>query len=160
LACWASPAYLAAAHTTTRRSRWYGLLLHLFIAAMATAVLAGNLGILWVAVEATTIVTAFLVGHHRDRPALEAAWKYVVICSAAIRHRLPRPRPAVLHRQACRPVRGRHLGLGDPGRARAPPRSRGHPHRRRAGRRRVRRQSRPHPAARLATRCPLPGPGT
>jgi hydrogenase-4 component F len=47
-------------------------------------VLAGNLGILWVAVEATTIVTAFLVGHDRTRTALEAAWKYVVICSAAI----------------------------------------------------------------------------
>jgi hydrogenase-4 component F len=84
LACWASPAYLAAGHESRRRSRWYGLLLHLFIAAMATAVLAGNLGVLWVAIEATTIVTAFLVGHHRDRPALEAAWKYVVICSAAI----------------------------------------------------------------------------
>ncbi|WP_327004349.1 proton-conducting transporter membrane subunit [Dactylosporangium sp. NBC_01737] len=84
LACWASPAYLAAEHTSTSRARWYGVLLHLFIAAMATAVLAGNLGILWVAVEATTIVTAFLVGHHRSRTALEAAWKYVVICSAAI----------------------------------------------------------------------------
>ena len=84
LACWASPAYLAAEHESRRRSRWYGVLLHLFIAAMATAVLAGNLGVLWVAIEATTIVTAFLVGHHRDRPALEAAWKYVVICSAAI----------------------------------------------------------------------------
>jgi hydrogenase-4 component F len=35
-------------------------------------------------VEATTIVTAFLVGHERSRTALEAAWKYVVICSAAI----------------------------------------------------------------------------
>jgi hydrogenase-4 component F len=84
LACWASPAYLAAGHTGRRRARWYAILLHLFIAAMATAVLAGNLGILWVAVEATTIVTAFLVGHDRTRTALEAAWKYVVICSAAI----------------------------------------------------------------------------
>jgi len=84
LACWASPAYLAAEHPHARRARWYGILLHLFIAAMAVAVLAGNLGILWVAVEATTIVTAFLVGHHRSRTALEAAWKYVVICSAAI----------------------------------------------------------------------------
>jgi len=84
LACWASPSYLAGGNTTARQARWYGILLHLFIAAMATAVLAGNLGVLWVAVEATTIVTAFLVGHHRDRPALEAAWKYVVICSAAI----------------------------------------------------------------------------
>src|SRR5262249_43800498 len=84
LACWASPAYLAAEHASRRRPHWYGILLHLFIAAMATAVLAGNLGVVWVAVEATTIVTAFLVGHHRDRSALEAAWKYVVICSAAI----------------------------------------------------------------------------
>jgi hydrogenase-4 component F len=84
LACWASPAYLAAANTPPARARWYGVLLQLFIAAMATAVLAGNLGVLWVAIEATTIVTAFLVGHHRTRTALEAAWKYVVICSAAI----------------------------------------------------------------------------
>lgn len=84
LACWASPAYLSAGRESRRRARWYGILLHLFIAAMATAVLAGNLGMVWIAVEATTIVTAFLVGHHRDRPALEAAWKYVVICSAAI----------------------------------------------------------------------------
>lgn len=71
-------------HGVRRNSRWYPIQLHLFIAAMATAVLAGNLGVLWVAVEATTIVTAFLVGHHRTRTALEAAWKYVVLCSVAI----------------------------------------------------------------------------
>ena len=46
--------------------------------------LAANLGVLWVAVEATTIVTAFLVGQRRTRAAVEAAWKYVVICSAGI----------------------------------------------------------------------------
>ena len=34
---------------------------------MALAVLAANLGVLWVAVEATTIVTAFLVGQRRTR---------------------------------------------------------------------------------------------
>jgi hydrogenase-4 component F len=81
LACWASPSYLRA---RSNRSRWYGILLQLFITAMSLAVLAGNLGVLWVAIEATTIVTAFLVGHDRTRAALEAAWKYVVICSAAI----------------------------------------------------------------------------
>jgi len=37
-----------------------------------------------VAVEATTIITAFLVGQRRTRPAVEAAWKYVVICSTGI----------------------------------------------------------------------------
>jgi hydrogenase-4 component F len=38
-----------------------------FLAAMALAVLAANLGLLWVAIEATTIVTAFLVGQGRSR---------------------------------------------------------------------------------------------
>ncbi len=51
---------------------------------MAVAVLVANLGVLWVAIEATTIVTAFLVGHRRTRASVEAAWKYVVICSAGI----------------------------------------------------------------------------
>src|SRR5258708_2536122 len=51
---------------------------------MALAVLAASLGVLWVAIEATTVLTAFLVGHQRTRNATEAAWKYVVICSAGI----------------------------------------------------------------------------
>ncbi|MGV0599574.1 proton-conducting transporter membrane subunit, partial [Mycolicibacterium pulveris] len=40
--------------------------------------------VIWVAVEATTVVTAFLVGHRRTRAALEATWKYVMICSVGI----------------------------------------------------------------------------
>jgi hydrogenase-4 component F len=84
LVCTASHSYLVVADTTRSHARWYGIQLQLFIAAMSTAVVAGNLGVVWVAIEATTIVTAFLVAHHRTRTALEAAWKYVVICSAAI----------------------------------------------------------------------------
>ena len=56
----------------------------LFLAAMVLAVLANNLGVLWAAVEATTIVTAFLVGHRRTRGSVEATWKYVIICSVGI----------------------------------------------------------------------------
>lgn len=59
-------------------------LVQLFLAAMALAVLAAGLGLLWVAVELTTVVTAFLVGQGRDRRAAEAAWKYVIICSTGI----------------------------------------------------------------------------
>ncbi|WP_083731206.1 proton-conducting transporter membrane subunit [Protofrankia sp. BMG5.30] len=88
LACAAGPAYLAAenaaGHTDARGARRYGILVHAFLAAMAVAVLVANLGVLWVAIEATTIVTAFLVGHRRTRASVEAAWKYVVICSAGI----------------------------------------------------------------------------
>ena len=62
----------------------YTALICLFLAAMSLAVLSDNLGIVWVAVEATTITTAFLVGHHRTRRSLEAAWKYVVLGSVGV----------------------------------------------------------------------------
>ncbi|HVT69280.1 MAG TPA: proton-conducting transporter membrane subunit [Trebonia sp.] len=87
LACAASPGYLAAAgHGARDRAadRRYGVLVGCFLAAMSAAVLAGNLGLSWIAIEATTIVTAFLVGHAGTRAALEAAWKYTVICSVGI----------------------------------------------------------------------------
>jgi len=86
IACAASPSYLATAGhgATSGSSRRYGLLVQCFLAAMSTAVLAGNLGLAWIAIEATTIVTAFLVGHAGTRAALEAAWKYTVLCSVGI----------------------------------------------------------------------------
>ncbi|MET9417624.1 proton-conducting transporter membrane subunit [Streptomyces klenkii] len=84
LACAANPAHLAHERTDEPAARRYHLLVHAFLAAMSAAVLAANLGVLWVAIEATTIVTAFLVGHRRSRASVEAAWKYVVICSAGI----------------------------------------------------------------------------
>ncbi len=55
-----------------------------FLAAMSLAVLSDNLGVMWVAVEATTIATAFLVGHAGNRGATEAAWKYVVLGSVGV----------------------------------------------------------------------------
>jgi hydrogenase-4 component F len=78
IACW------SAAHQRERHHRRYLVLTQLFLACMCLAVLADNMGVLWVAVEATTIVTAFLVGHQRTRASVEAAWKYVVLCSIGI----------------------------------------------------------------------------
>ncbi|MFG1912511.1 proton-conducting transporter membrane subunit [Kribbella sp. NPDC048928] len=75
---------LASGHTSPTRARWYGILVPLFLATMVVAVLANNLGLLWAAIEGTTIVTAFLVGHGRSRKSLEATWKYVIICSVGI----------------------------------------------------------------------------
>lgn len=69
---------------TVDPGRQYAVLIVLFLGAMSLAVLADNLGVLWVAVEATTIATAFLVGHHRTRRSLEAAWKYVVLGSVGV----------------------------------------------------------------------------
>jgi hydrogenase-4 component F len=75
---------LAAWGTTRRDSFAYPSLLVAFLLAMSLAVLADNLGILWVAIEATTITTAFLVGHHKTRTSLEAAWKYVILGSVGV----------------------------------------------------------------------------
>jgi len=88
IATWSGVSYidqeLAAGHTDARGAGRYGLLVPLFLAAMVLAVLAGNLGVLWASIEATTIVTAFLVGHRGGRKAVEATWKYVIICSVGI----------------------------------------------------------------------------
>lgn len=87
-AAWAGMGYLgqevAAGESTPRRIWLYGVLVPSFIAAMTLAVVASNIGVTWAAIEATTIVTAFLVGHRGDRASVEAAWKYVVICSVGI----------------------------------------------------------------------------
>lgn len=88
IAALATPGHLrvelaAGRIDATTRTRHLALV-QLFLAAMALAVLAAGLGLLWVAVELTTVVTAFLVGQGRGRRAAEAAWKYVIICSTGI----------------------------------------------------------------------------
>jgi hydrogenase-4 component F len=80
-ATWGS---LAPRGTTPAQAITYPTLVVAFLFAMSLAVLADNLGILWVALEATTITTAFLVGHYRTRQSLEAAWKYVVLGSVGV----------------------------------------------------------------------------
>ncbi|NIJ12030.1 hydrogenase-4 component F [Saccharomonospora amisosensis] len=77
-------AEIAEGRAGPRTAARHGALVQAFIAAMNAAVLAANLGMLWIAIEATTIITAFLVGQRRSRAAVEAAWKYVVLCSTGI----------------------------------------------------------------------------
>jgi hydrogenase-4 component F len=70
--------------TTSRRAKLYGVLMQLTIAAMLVVVVADNLGVLWVAIETTTIATVLLVGHRRDRTSVEASWKYLVLGSVGV----------------------------------------------------------------------------
>lgn len=65
-------------------SRRYFSLLNLFGWSMLLVPLAGDFGILWVAVELTTIISALLVAIDRTDAALEAAWKYVLIASVGL----------------------------------------------------------------------------
>ncbi|WAL64575.1 proton-conducting transporter membrane subunit [Amycolatopsis cynarae] len=84
----ATPSYLrgerAADRLSARIATRHSVLVQLFLATMTLAVLAADLGVVWVAIEGATIVTALLVGQDRTRTAVEAAWKYVVICSTGI----------------------------------------------------------------------------
>lgn len=62
----------------------YYLLLFAFIFTMVLALTVRNMGIMWVAIEATTLASAFLVGFYNNKKGIEAAWKYVIICSVGI----------------------------------------------------------------------------
>ncbi len=88
LATVATPAHLAAeieaGRATTRTARRLCAAVQLFLAAAGLAVLAAELGVLWVAVEAAVVVTGFLIGQGASRAAAEAAWKFVMICSAGL----------------------------------------------------------------------------
>ncbi len=56
----------------------------LFLVAMTSVFFCTNLGFLWISVEATTLCSAPLVYFHRSKHSLEAAWKYLMICSVGI----------------------------------------------------------------------------
>jgi hydrogenase-4 component F len=56
----------------------------LFLAAMSLVVLSRHWGLMWVAVEATTLASAPLIYFHRYPKSLEATWKYLMICSVGI----------------------------------------------------------------------------
>jgi len=55
-----------------------------FLAAMTLAILARHLGLLWLAVETTTIASAPLIYFNRNRLSIEATWKYLLLCSVGI----------------------------------------------------------------------------
>jgi hydrogenase-4 component F len=75
---------LAHGQMRPERLRYYYALVHGFIATMLVTVLADNLGILWIAMEGTTITSALLVGFHGDKHGLEAAWKYIIVTTIGI----------------------------------------------------------------------------
>lgn len=56
----------------------------LFIATMSGVLVAKHIGLMWAFLEATTLCASMLIFHNRDKAALEAAWKYIFVCSIAI----------------------------------------------------------------------------
>lgn len=56
----------------------------LFVDSMNGAILTTHLGLFWVFLEASTLTSVVLVNFDGTRRSLEAAWKYVFICSIGI----------------------------------------------------------------------------
>ncbi len=64
--------------------RHYYALMHLFIFTMLLTVVSNNLAVFWIAIEGTTLVSALLVGLYKNTQSIEAAWKYIILCTVGI----------------------------------------------------------------------------
>ena len=64
--------------------RFYHAMFQLFIFAMLLALLTNNIGVLWIAMELATLSTVLLVSLYRTPRAIEAAWKYFILCGVGI----------------------------------------------------------------------------
>jgi hydrogenase-4 component F len=64
--------------------RFYHALYQAMMAAMNVALLANNVGLMWVGVEVATLSTVMMVGIYRTPEAIEAAWKYFILGSVGI----------------------------------------------------------------------------
>jgi len=64
--------------------RFYHALYQAMIGAMDIALVANNIGLMWVGVEVATLSTVMMVGIYRTPEAVEAAWKYFILGSVGI----------------------------------------------------------------------------
>ncbi len=73
-----------AGHITKRNLHQFAGLWCGALAAMTLVLISNNLGIMWVGIEATTLLTAFLICIPVRPASLEAMWKYLMICSIGV----------------------------------------------------------------------------
>lgn len=71
-------------HLALKQARLFSSLWCGAATAMSFVLLSNNLGMMWVGMETTTLVTAFLICVHVARESLEAMWKYILICSVGV----------------------------------------------------------------------------
>ena len=64
--------------------RFYHAMYQILMFAMNLALMANNIGLMWVAIEIATLTTVMMVGIYRTHEALEAAWKYFILGSVGI----------------------------------------------------------------------------
>ena len=83
-----SASYIAHELETGRLTpvylRFYHTMYQIMMFGMNLALVANNIGLMWVAIELATLATVLMVGIYRTHEALEAAWKYFILGSVGI----------------------------------------------------------------------------
>jgi hydrogenase-4 component F len=83
-----SASYIAHELETGRLTptylRFYHAMYQILMFGMNLALIANNIGLMWVAIELATLTTVLMVGIYRTHEALEAAWKYFILGSVGI----------------------------------------------------------------------------
>jgi len=74
----------ANGRVTLAQIRRYYRLTPLFVFSMLLVTLANNLGVMWVAIEGSTLASVLLIAFYNEKTSLEAAWKYIIIGSVGI----------------------------------------------------------------------------
>ncbi len=69
---------------TQNHLRFYHAMYQVLMFGMNLALVADNIGLMWVAIELATLTTVLMVGIYRTHEALEAAWKYFILGSVGI----------------------------------------------------------------------------
>ncbi len=75
--------YMRMLGENERLPRFYALFAGFALTTLA-APLMNSVGLYWIAIELTTLVSTFLVAFEREAEAMEAAWKYIMLVSAGI----------------------------------------------------------------------------
>jgi len=69
--------------TPRQRREFYGLI-PAYVFAMLFVAMSNNLGVMWIAVELTTLASVFLITFHNRDTSLEAAWKFLMLGSLGL----------------------------------------------------------------------------
>src|SRR5512135_3659855 len=75
---------LETGRLTPTNLRFYHAMYQIMMFGMNLALIANNIGLMWVAIELATLATVVMVGIYRTHEALEAAWKYFILASVGI----------------------------------------------------------------------------
>ena len=97
---------LETGRLTPAHLRFYHAMYQVLLFAMNLALVANNIGLMWVAIELATLTTVLMVGIYRTHEAIEAAWKYFILGSVGIALALF---GTILVYMAARPVVGEGL---------------------------------------------------